>query len=53
MPRTRIFPAYAGVNRQQKTDVSQLTNLPRVCGGEPNELLSAIKEFGSSPRMRG
>ena len=51
--KLKIFPAYAGVNPRLCATAGCRQYLPRVCGGEPGELLTWMQEFKSSPRMRG
>ena len=48
-----IFPAYAGVSLAASFASVLVSNIPRVCGGEPmSDVLGEIY-MAYSPRMRG
>ena len=48
-----IVPACAGVGLFMRSKIINASYRPRVCGGEPTELSTAVKLAESSPRMRG
>ena len=48
-----IFPAYAGVSLVDKTLTAHGVDIPRVCGGEPNNYSKWRPAILYSPRMRG
>ena len=50
---TSIFPAYAGVNLVMHAYSGWAVDLPRVCGGEPEDISNCEARRISSPRMRG
>ena len=53
MPRTRVFPAYAGVFPTGTTEDRTETSLPRICGGVSQLLDVPVPCNSSSPHMRG
>ena len=50
---TQIFPADAGVNLTVREKFNLMNNIPRGCGGEPEQGNVENKEDVYSPRMRG
>ena len=51
--RSRVFPAYAGVNLADGVRLLVGLGIPRVCGGEPWIVKSGGILVPYSPRMRG
>ena len=49
----RIIPAHAGQTPGRSASTSAPTDHPRACGANAPGWLSALKNAGSSPRMRG
>ena len=52
-PRRGLIPAHAGKTFLLFVFVDCIPAHPRACGENDNEIESAIREMGSSPRMRG
>ena len=48
-----VYPGCGGVIIEEKAHQDRVTNLPRVCGGEPIYPRKERNENKSSPRMRG
>ena len=48
-----LFPAYAGVILTQKFFLAHVHTFPRIRGGDPHTLGSAIGEENFSPHTRG
>ena len=48
-----MFPACAGVSPWRERTRTQLSNVPRVCGGEPEVTWDMVVFAVCSPRGRG
>ena len=48
-----VFPAHAGMNRQDAAAVRPVLRVPRACGDEPVTSEAVINALKCSPRMRG
>ncbi len=53
IPRSRVFPACAGVVRDTRRTCSGCRGVPRVCGGGPCALCTIASTQRCSPRVRG
>ena len=48
-----MFPAYAGVIPVDETILKALASVPRVCGGDPDDISKVFLNLECSPRKRG
>ena len=48
-----VFPAYAGVIPVDETILKALASVPRVCGGDPDDISKVFLNLECSPRKRG
>ena len=49
----RSIPAYAGEPPSKGSGIAAIRVYPRVCGGTPEQQITAWVTAGLSPRMRG
>ena len=51
--KERVFPAWAGMNRQMIGGYDTIASVPRVGGDEPQHMEERIADYKCSPRGRG
>ena len=50
---SNLFPAYAGMNRQNNENRIESITVPRLCGDEPSHTAKHLEDVLCSPPMRG